>query len=646
VRRSAAHLAAPALAAVIAMTAALVAAGGAPGATPAGLPDAGAVIRWGVPTGRLLLDLCAIVTVGALLVATVLVPPEPGGGPVRGPAAAAMRSASAWSAAWAVTSLGLAALTVSDVTGIPLHRLPAGQLLPAAWSLPPTRALLLVAILATVVLGCSCAARRRRGAVIALVVAVLALTPPLYAGHAVHAGEHQVATGSLVVHVVAATVWLGGLVGLALHIRAGDPALPTAVSRFSTLALGCFCALTATGLLAAVAGLGTSRASWASPYAAVLAVKVAAALGLGLIGWSHRRWTLARLRAGRPRAFARLAAVELAIMGATVGIAVALSRTPGATSNGLLGRATRSVGPGAAPEPVSVGDLLSDWRPEPVLSTLAVIALVTYLHGVRQAAARGHSWPARRTVFAVGATVLALLALGIPTSYDSQPLLTVQTAQHLVLALMVPALLALSGAGALARPVRASALVNSQEDRWRQRLNDPTTGFVALVVATVLVLRTPLQTFSTTSAPGHLLGLAVSLAAGSVFCWSVLGLDPAAACRSPRDRAPVLGAAALFLIGFGIVLAARSAGLVPLTPPGSTGASLLGLTDDQHRAAQVVWLFAITLGPLAALALRGQYRTERDELRGLTPRPPSPSVWFSTGRSRPIEGVDLSPFSP
>ena len=46
------------------------------------------------------------------------------------------------------------------------------------------------------------------------------------------------------------------------------------------------------------------------------------------IGWWHRRSTLPALEAGRARAFWRLAAVEIVVMAATVGLAVALSRTP------------------------------------------------------------------------------------------------------------------------------------------------------------------------------------------------------------------------------------------------------------------------------------------------------------------------------
>ena len=525
-----------ALVAIAAMVAVLVAAGSAPGPTATGLPDAGIAIQWSVPAARLLLDLCAIATVGALLVAAVLAPPGRA-------AAAAWRSAPAWAVAWAVMAVTAAALTASEVTGLPPGRLPLDQLVAATWALPPTRALLLVALIMTLLAGALLAAAvggkssgsgkdpaasSQRSARVALVVAVLALTPPLYAGHAAHAGEHDLATASLVVHVIAATAWIGGLAGIAWYVRTDPTNLLPAVERFGTLALGCFVALTLTGSLAAVAALGSSPSAWTSPYAAVLAGKVAAAVALGVVGWAHRRWTIDLLRAGRPRAFGRLAAVEIALMGATVGLAVALSRTPGATGDGFLGRATRGVGPGEAIERLSLSNLLSDWRPEPVLTTAVVVALVAYLRAVRRVEARGHAWPVRQSAFAVAAGALTVLAAGVATSYDARPVLALQAGQFVALALGVGALVTASRADELRRLARAPSLTADPSlaaarpaplgGWWGEVTADPTTGIVACAAVAIAVLLSPVATLAATSAPTRLLVMTASLAVGWLCC--------------------------------------------------------------------------------------------------------------------------------
>jgi hypothetical protein len=49
---------------------------------------------------------------------------------------------------------------------------------------------------------------------------------------------------------------------------------------------------------------------------------------LVVAGWWHRRTTIPELATGNRAAFRRLAGVELLIMAATVGVAVALSHTP------------------------------------------------------------------------------------------------------------------------------------------------------------------------------------------------------------------------------------------------------------------------------------------------------------------------------
>ncbi len=63
-------------------------------------------------------------------------------------------------------------------------------------------------------------------------------------------------------------------------------------------------------------------------YGALVFAKAVAFALLVAIGWWHRRTTLPRLATGDPAAFRRLAVVELLIMAATIGLAVALSRTP------------------------------------------------------------------------------------------------------------------------------------------------------------------------------------------------------------------------------------------------------------------------------------------------------------------------------
>ncbi len=110
----------------------------------------------------------------------------------------------------------------------------------------------------------------------------------------------------LSLHVLAATIWVGGqftLAGLVPVLRsAGEGVAPAAGRRFSQLAWPAYGVLLATGLwnIAAV-GAGSQSTAWQI----VLGVKIAVFLLSGLSAWMHQRAT-------RPR--------DLAIWGALTGI--------------------------------------------------------------------------------------------------------------------------------------------------------------------------------------------------------------------------------------------------------------------------------------------------------------------------------------
>ncbi len=562
--------------ALLALVAALVVVGSAPGAVPSGLQDAGAAVRWGVPVGRLVLDVCAVLTVGALLVAAVL-----------HPAATHARRLAAWGAGlWATTAVLVAAGSAWEVTGLPPDRLPLGELVRAVTVLPPARALLLVAVLATPAALVAGRSRAPSAAPVALGLAVVALTPTLYVGHSAHLADDRTATGALVVHVVAATVWLGGLAGLAVLVRPFDPELPAAVERFSTLALGAYAALVASGTLVALAGLGTARSSWSSGYAALVGVKVALVVVLGAVGWAHRRWTIGRLRAGRPRAFVRLAAAELVLMGVALGSAVALSRTPGATAGGLPPVPRGSLAAGG-----DLAGLVAAWRPEPVVGTAVVLGVVVLVRGAlaETAGRRGASGSRPRAVpqaavlGPLAGGLVALAVLGLPVADAVGPLVGALAVQHLVLLLVVPAL-AVAGRG--------------RDSRLRSAPGaDPTAGLAALVGVVLVVAVGPVRDVVASTPAAHVASLAVALVGGVVLHRAVLE-------RAAGAREPVLVLAVLVLAAAGVVVGVTGAPR-DLTAPGLVGTAGAGALADPLLAAGLLCAAAVVLGTVAQLALAG-----------------------------------------
>lgn len=317
---------------VVVLVGALVVGGARPQPTTDGLPDAGPLTGWGLPAVQLLERLAAVLTVGTLLLSAVLSPPGLGSARSR-----VLVAASAWALLWAGAAVVGALLSASALAGVPVADLSPESVVGIVTGFAPGRAAAWT-VLSTLVLAAGARLAARSGAPgrhldrVLLVAAVATiLLPVVTAGHATTAGNHLAAVTTIALHVVAATVWVGGLAAVVLYGRTDGSALPRTIARYSTMALVCFVVTALSGALGASVLLGGSDevlATLGTGYGALLGLKSIALLALGLLGARHRTRTLVHLGAGRPKAFRRLAAVEVVVMLATVALAVGLSAAP------------------------------------------------------------------------------------------------------------------------------------------------------------------------------------------------------------------------------------------------------------------------------------------------------------------------------
>lgn len=391
-RRVAVALAAAGLLAVL--VAALLVGDAAPGPSTAGLPDAGAATGWGLPVAELATRLLAVMTIGHLVLAALLVPsrgqtrrtgqtvpmgktaPTAPTGPT-GPTAPvrAVRSACWTAVVWAVAQATVLLLTVSSLLATPVTRLPFADLPALLDQVAAGRAGVLTgALVATsAVLTAVAVSRRvtaggtlRALALLALGAAVAAaVVPVVLSSHSAGAEGHTATVTSLAVHVVTASLWVGGLASLLLHSRwLVDPV--AVVRRFSAVALVCVGLLLVSGIVGAllvVAGPqaltrpGLALSAVAGGYGLLLLVKTVLLVGLTAVGWWHRRVSLPALAAGRPGALLRLGIVEVAVMAATVAVAVALAASPptGSTTPGESGGVSAAAGTQGTGQPDQSG---------------------------------------------------------------------------------------------------------------------------------------------------------------------------------------------------------------------------------------------------------------------------------------------------
>lgn len=229
---------------------------------------------------------------------------------------------------WLVAEGVLVAAAAGEASSGSLRTVRASVVLGYARTLIGGRVSLLViacVALILVALGTGRGAVWPTGSVLALTVVAVAARP--LTGHAEEIGA--LAQVAVVVHVLAAAVWCGGLVGVALAAGNARGSWTRLLPRFSTLAGGCVLLLTASGLLEAWLQLGTVAGFYESGYGRVVLAKMAALLMLlGFGSFARRRW-VPEVAAQRSAAQVspRRAAVELAVMGVALGLATALATT-------------------------------------------------------------------------------------------------------------------------------------------------------------------------------------------------------------------------------------------------------------------------------------------------------------------------------
>jgi putative copper export protein len=224
-----------------------------------GLPDPGLLTRAGLPVMRVLSDCAAVVTVGALLFAAFLVPPQACGS-LDTSGHAAIRTARITALSWTLTAALMVPLSAADEAARPVTDLLDPELLaslvfrltqPGTWAL--------TALITLVLTGLVWTTRRWGAAVWLFALSLLGLTPLALSGHSSVGGAHDIALASLLYHLLAAALWVGGLIALLAHLaRRGDHA-GLACARFSRLALVCWIVMASSGVINALVRVSLDR---------------------------------------------------------------------------------------------------------------------------------------------------------------------------------------------------------------------------------------------------------------------------------------------------------------------------------------------------------------------------------------------------
>lgn len=530
-----------------------------------GIPDPGALTTYGLPAMRALADLSAALTVGSLLFAAFLVPPQASGlldvGGYR-----ALRRASNFALIWACCAALLIPLTVSDTTGQPVRDTLRPEALwraidqielAGAWRTTVLFALI-VAVGARIAL-------RWGWTPVLFAASIVTMMPLALTGHSSSGGAHDLATNSLILHLVSAAVWVGGLFALLAHARRGGAHTDLAARRFSLTASIAFVTIGVSGVINS-----WIRVPWddlfTTTYGRLVLAKAAALVVLGLIGFAQRRAALPAL-AANPQdrgALVRFAGVEVLVFAATMGLAVGLGRTPPPPPTTLPTPAEVQLGYNLAGPP-NVARLLFDWRFDLIFGTLAIVLAVVYLLGVRRLRARGDAWPIGRTIAWLSGCLVLLIATSSGVGRYAPAMFSVHMGAHMALSMLAPILFALGGAVTLALralPPAGRAGAPGPREWILAAVHNPVSRFLTHpIVASVifvggfyaLYLGGIFDTYADSHA-AHLMMNAHFLLSGYLFYWVVIGIDPKPRQVEPLTRLGMVFGSLPFHAFFGIAL--------------------------------------------------------------------------------------------
>ena len=498
---------------------------------------------------------------------------------------------------WAITTGALIVATLANILGTDL----SGALDPTSMRSFISQITLgkyMFAQLCLALLVASVAIRIRgvAGANALLLLSLAAIIAPVFESHSASSGSHALAIGSLVVHVVAISLWVGGLVAITF-LKAEDRAI--ALPRFSALALWAAIAVSASGTANAWARLNFQSA-WSSDYARMVLLKFLLTAVLIFFGYLNRRQLKGLLKLDG-RQLGRLLSVEVLIMAITtfVGAKLSTMQPPLRAESSVLDPGLALAGI-ATPPPPNLWRLISLYDPDALMIGVLVTAVALYIRGVIILTRRGDKWSVGRTVaFALGISAIDYATsggLGVYAKFSFE----YHMIAHMLLGMVAPIGIVLGAPITLAlrtlpqgrtseeRGVRGT-LIALLHSKPAAVFTNPVSALALFDGSLFVLYMTPLFGNLMQSHLGHLVMSVHFLLAGILFFHVIIGIDP-----NPRKvphivRIVILFAAMSIHAFFAVALISTSTLLdqgyfASLQTPWN-----LDLLADQHAGGSVAW---------------------------------------------------------
>ena len=355
-----------------------------------------------------------------------------------------------------------------------------------------------------------------------LLISIIAIAAPALESHSVSGGSHALATGSMLLHVIGLSLWVGGLFALTF-IPIDDRKI--AIQRFSVMALWAAIVVVLSGVVNAWARLNFKDA-WETTYARVIILKALLAAVLIFIGYLHKK-NLAQKSEINWAILTRLIGYEVLLMAAITAIGIWLS---------VNASPDRIVDPVIPTEP-TITRILFAYDPDLFMIGILALAVALYIKGVVILRKRGDSWPVGRTVaFALGISAIDFATsggLGVYAMYSFE----YHMVAHMTLGMIAPIGLVLGAPITLALRTLPQGRTKEERgprgillallhSRYGMIVTHPVIALILFDGSLFVLYFTDLFGTLMASHAGHLLMNLHFIAVGFLFFMIIVGIDP------------------------------------------------------------------------------------------------------------------------
>ena len=432
-------------------------------------------------------------------------------------------------ALWLISTIGTFLADLAEIVDRPILEVFSGNLIRSfALQIILGKVLLINIIAALIVLFCVPFIKRTGGAVALLLITLIGLLAPYLENHNASSGHHMLVVGLVIVHVLALSFWIGGLIALTLMSAS---ARKLAHGRFHHIALWSLATVALTGIVNGWVRLG-SLSQIGSNYGLLLLGK---SLLLGLIFTIAFKGYKRNLESVNEQSLVRQLTIEGLLFALTMAMAIILGRTspPELKNSAAIDPILGSV----MPQPPTLSRLLLGYEPNGLFLAFLVLLVALYIKGVVVLTRRGDKWPINRTIFFALGISVADFAVNGGLGVYSHVAFSFHMVAHMALATLAPIGIVLGAPITLAlrtlpigrtsqeRGVRgfALALLHSRYSRF---LTNPIVAMLIFDVSMFALYFTDLFQWLMSYHFGHFFMAMHFFIAGFLFFAALIGIDP------------------------------------------------------------------------------------------------------------------------